>query len=211
MITNNPAIKLLLSLSILLCVGGLIAAGAASAQEAQIAPFVPSTALSFSVDEAKTNNQESLLDNQIDEIQRAISLQEESTDDRIKELENLITVQRDTINELRVNLKSIAEKPLSNGTTFEVWSGILLACVAVLVTVLGVVVALLSFFGYRELIEKGTESASLVAAKQTKVEFDRFIAKGRLDNVIAESINKIVYRGFSSDSDEDETEDADNE
>lgn len=208
MTTKNWTLKLLLSISILFCMEGLIV-GSVSAQEAKINPSA--SANDNTVDGAKKSYQRSLFDIQIDEVQRTIDFQKKIADDRIKALEDLIALQRDTIDELRVDLRSIADKDLSNGTTFEVWSGILLACVAVLVTVLGVVVALLSFFGYRELIEKGTESASLVAAEQTKIEFDRFIATGRLDNVIAESINKIVYRGFSFGSGEDETEDADNE
>lgn len=216
---KNRAIVLLRSLSILLYVGGLIAgsvsaqevllaSGSATASEGQMTPLF--SASGESVDRTKTNSQGTLSGIQFDEVQRTIALRV-GTHDRIERLEDLVAVQRDTINDLRADLRSIVDKPLSNGTTFEVWSGILLACVAVLVTVLGVVVALISFIGYRELIDKGTESASLVAAKQTKVEFDSFIANGRLDSVIAESINKIVYRGIAPGSGENETENPDNE
>lgn len=140
------------------------------------------------------------LERQLNEIQRILSAQEDNTNKKIEKLEATIQSQKKIINEMEFELKSLKGKPLTNGTTFEVWSGILLGCVAVMVTILGVGVALLSFIGYRELIKKGTEKASLVAAEKTEKEFQRFIKQGKLDAVIAEGINRITYRDISSNS-----------
>ncbi len=143
-------------------------------------------------------------------VYETLSEQRKETNAEIKNLRDLISDQNEVIRDLQIELKSQSNKPITNGITFEVWSSILLGSVAVLVTVLGVGVALLSFIGYRELIEKGTEKASLVAAKQTEVQFQRFIQQGKLDAVIAEGINRVAYRGISSGDKDDDTEEDEN-
>lgn len=132
------------------------------------------------------------------DIQRAIISQNNRTEAKVDKLESLISTQNEEIRKLEIQIKSIVDRPSNTGMTFETWTGILLACISVLVTILGVGVALLSLVGYRDLIEKGTEKAALVAAKQTEERFDTFIKQGRLDGVIAEVMNKIAFRGIDS-------------
>ncbi len=122
------------------------------------------------------------------------------TREQVNNLNELVQLQDRAIKDISQQLDNLKN---NNSSGFEVWTGILLACVAVIVTVLGVVVAILSFVGYREIITKGTEKAEVVAAKQAEKEFEKFISDGRLNDVIAEGINKISFRGIPSGEDLD--------
>ncbi len=146
---------------------------------------------------------------QIDNSQ-ILDAQKEIVDERIKNLESTIFGQKELIEKLEWKLDSLNKKPETGEMNFSIWSSILLGSVAVIVTVLGVGIAILSFIGYRELIQKGTESAKLIAAERTKLEFDQFIADGKLDAVIAEGINRIVYRGIASGQNDDDGDNAPN-
>jgi hypothetical protein len=121
--------------------------------------------------------------------------------EKIKSLEEAIKSQDEKIKVISGRLTDLQNKSSSG---FEVWTGILLACVSVIVTVLGVGVALLSLVGYREIVSKGTEKAAVSAAKQAEIEFQKFISDGRLNDVIAEGINKISLRGIPSGNDLEE-------
>jgi hypothetical protein len=153
---------------------------------------------------SKESNHNDAAKKYADDFQQALIEQEAKFEKKIESLSTIIQAQRDTITSLETELKVLNSKPVTNGTTFEVWSGIVLGASALMITILGVGVALLTFIGYKELIAKGTKRASLVAAKQTKLEVEKYVAEGKLDAVIAEIINKIMYRGISPGSDDDE-------
>lgn len=210
MITKRQGIKVLLSLSILIYVGGFII-GPANAQEAQLAPSM--TTNEKVVDAAQANNEVSQVENKIDRIQGKIASQEEKTDRKIKELEDLIAAQRDIIDDLKIDLKSVNDKPLENGTTFEVWSGIALAVAAIVLTGVAVVVGIGSFWGYREIKDGANRSAKetaekvveklvpLVVAERTEEEMFRLIDNGRLDSVVDEVMQKIIYKDVAFEDD----------
>lgn len=144
----------------------------------------------------KTNLIASTQDNRTfdKEIDRLIQNYDE-TKKQIRDLDVIVKLQETTIRNISQQLVNI-ENSKSSG--FEVWTGILLACVSVIVTVLGVGVALLSLVGYKEIVSKGTEKAAVAASKQAEIEFQKFISDGRLNDVIAEGINKISLRGIPS-------------
>ncbi len=167
--------------------------------------YMGSAQISHAQDTSETNSRtvshpknNAALKNQQSDNSRILDAQKVNNDKRIGNLESTILGQKELIEKLEWKLDFLNKKPETSEINYSIWSSILLGSVAVIVTVLGVGIALLSFIGYRELIQKGTESAKLVAAERTKQEFDQFIADGKLDAVIAEGINRIVYRGIAS-------------
>lgn len=97
-------------------------------------------------------------------------------------------------------------KPLT--MTFEQWTGILLASVAVLITALGVVIAIAAIWGFSA-IKRGAESASTEHVRDSLANGDlgqkideRFTAylnerldKGQFRELIERRVDEVVYRG----------------
>lgn len=161
----------------------------------------PSTALvaTEALEVAQLQKENRILSEEIEFLRKERNDQEEKSNKKLEDLEAVTQSQKALIQNLEYEVKSITDRFLTNRTIFENWGGFLLGCVSVLVTVLGVGIALLSCIGYRELIAKGSEKAELIAAEKTQKEFDRFIEDGKLDAVIAEVINKISFRGIAND------------
>jgi len=90
----------------------------------------------------------------------------------------------------------------NDGMSFETWAGILLACVAVIVTGLGVVIALLALWGYSNIKKAATEAA----VTESKVLVKEAIASGDFNQLIYTEVNKAIYRGILSENDFPETE-----
>jgi len=80
--------------------------------------------------------------------------------------------------------------------------GLLLACVAIVVTGLGVVIALLALWGYRNIKKKATKEVLKQSDKQIK----EAIKSGHFDVLIATEVDRAIYRGIMSDSDFPSTE-----
>lgn len=92
--------------------------------------------------------------------------------------------------------------------TFEQWTGILLASVAVLITALGVVIAIAAIWGFSA-IKRGAESASTEHVRDSLANGDlgqkideRFTAylnerldKGQFRELIERRVDEVVYRG----------------
>ena len=108
------------------------------------------------------------IDSKIESIRENIASQNAATDQKIDELENLIQSQREFISDLGGELKFLSDRPLTNGATFEVWSGILLACVGVIVTVLGVAIAIISFIGGKTIIVSSRQISEETSMKEAK-------------------------------------------
>ena len=124
----------------------------------------------------------------------------------LKELRELISRQEEMIRNLKLDIKSQSDKPPTNGITFIMWIGILLAGVTASVTSLGVLIALLTFFGYRDILKQATQTASSVASEHAKDEFEKFITKKEdgLKSLIKKAIDEVLYRNTEFGNDESE-------
>lgn len=85
----------------------------------------------------------------------------------------------------------------TNKIGFEGFVGILLGCVAVIVTVLGVGIAILTLWGYRNI-----KNAAIVAAVDASLkQLDKAIQTGKFNDSINAAIEYVTYRGIMSDKD----------
>lgn len=96
---------------------------------------------------------------------------------------------------------------------FVEWIGILLAAVSAIVTVLGVFIAIFSFFGYKKIVSSTTDLATTIATDistrkvteiaQEKVpasvqdELIKLVDQGRFDNAIHDAVIKVTFRGVA--------------
>lgn len=97
----------------------------------------------------------------------------------------------------------------SSGLNFAVWTGILLTSVAVILTALGIVMALFSFFGYKKMIksaedaatkistEKASEVTEKLAPEVTESVLLKLINQGNFDALIFDAVQKVTYRGIA--------------
>ncbi len=96
----------------------------------------------------------------------------------------------------------------SSGLNFAVWSGILLTSVAVILTALGIVMAVFSFFGYKKMINGAKEAATRISTEKasevteelvpniTETVLLKLLEEGNFDDLIFEGIEKVAYRGI---------------
>lgn len=144
------------------------------------------------------------------------------TDDdlRLEEINNLkisLALQETQIKHIErmLNNKNIE---IENGMSFEVWIGVVLACIAVLLTILGLGIGILSIFGYKKVIGSATSAAEAaaitktvetvkeIASSATQEEIIKLIDKGSFDKIISHAVETVVYRGINplEDFDKDE-------
>lgn len=143
---------------------------------------------------------------ELDGISDLIMDQEVSANSRLLVLENFIMSQSLQINELRREL-SVSNN--ANRMTFEVWAGMMLASVAIILTALAIAIAIFSFFGYKKIISSSNQIATNKAAEvtgeivkeriheTTKVELVRLFEDEKLDDFLLEAAGKVIYRGIS--------------
>ncbi|MAL99672.1 MAG: hypothetical protein CL583_14615 [Alteromonadaceae bacterium] len=86
--------------------------------------------------------------------------------------------------------------------TFPVWTSILLGCVAVIVTTLGVGLAIFSFFGYREAMRRSSEIAENTSALIAREEIVKRMENGDFKETIEEAIDRVAFRGFQGEMEE---------
>lgn len=148
----------------------------------------------------KVSGQESITDNNVNEISR---------DRDVILLDSLVSEQKKQIQYMQEKLEKLEN---SSGLNFAVWTGIVLASVAVILTALGIVMALFSFVGYKKMINSAkdaaerisTDKASEVTEKLAPVVTEsvllKLLDKGNFDAIIFEAVQKVTYRGieFSS-------------
>jgi len=148
----------------------------------------------------------------------SLSADKKNTDDsslkviqayEISALQSSITEQKEKNINFQKKLDTIEN---SSGLNFAVWSGIILTSVAVLLTILGITIAVFSFFGYRKVMNSARDAAKQsskieaskvaerLAPKLTEQILLKLIEKGSFDKIIQQSIEKVTYRGieFSS-------------
>lgn len=139
-------------------------------------------------------------------MEKLLSKEKSIFNRKIDELESIIEMQSVAFDSLTADLNS---RPVSDGMSFEEWAGILLASVAIILTVLAVVIALVSFYGYRKIISSANEIATnksieiascLVKEKiheTTKIELVNLFEGNKLDDFLLEAAGKVIYRGIS--------------
>lgn len=138
-----------------------------------------------------------------DDISKSIQAYE------ISALKTLIDEQKDKIASLQNKLDTIEN---SSGLNFAVWSGIILTSVAILLTTLGIIIAVFSFFGYKKVMngakdaaknvskDKATEITERLAPTLTENILLKLLENGNFDEIIQQAVEKVTYRGieFSS-------------
>ncbi|UNB64171.1 hypothetical protein [Pseudomonas syringae group genomosp. 7] len=136
-------------------------------------------------------------------VRTAVAENALKTTKEISRLAVKISSQQEEIKALRKQIENL-EKPGDINTIT-----IVLTCVSVLITILGVAFAILSIFGYTNIREEATRSAK-TAAKETveKITKDELPAETekniialmedkRFDKVIQNAVENVMYRGIS--------------
>lgn len=139
-------------------------------------------------------------------LDEAFSEFKSSSERDLQSLGTVIEKQDVEIDELK---KALIESSSNDEMTFEEWTGILLASVAIILTTLAVVIAIVSFYGYKKIInsandiaiQKSTEVTAEIVNNQihetTKVELVSLFEDERLDEFLLEAAGKVIYRGIS--------------
>lgn len=132
-----------------------------------------------------------------------------------EELLSIILKQDKSIDDINKKYESLklelaSQKEANTNLEFPIWISIVLGCVAILVTVLGVIVAILSIFGYQKIKDSATkiaeektlETATTVAKDVVNdqlqgiasTEVARLIAEGELREELERAVDMILRR-----------------
>lgn len=178
---------------LLLCMGLFIVLftliSTAEALGAEVAPA--SSAQSLAVVQQKPSG---LINSEVSDI---VSQQLEA----LKVENNLLKQKVSTLAESQ-NAKAQLQNSSNDSVTFPIWTSILLGCVAVIVTTLGVGLAIFSYFGYREAMRRSAEIAKDTAAEVAKSEIIRKMENGDFKKVIEEAIDRVAFGSFQVDMDD---------
>lgn len=131
---------------------------------------------------------------------------------------NLLQIETNRQADRIINLEkqlSELQKPTDVNT-----ATLVLACVSIGITVLGVVIAILSIFGYTNIKGEATKNAQTVAREtvekitktdlpaETEKNIIKLLEGNRFDSIIQNAVEQIVYRGISIPDDTLETGDS---
>jgi hypothetical protein len=120
---------------------------------------------------------------------------------------NLLQIETNRQADKIINLEkqlSELQKPADINT-----ATLVLACVSVGITVLGVVIAILSIFGYTNIKGEATKNAQTVARQtveaitkaelpaETEKNIIKLLEDNRFDSIIQNAVEKVAYRGIS--------------
>ncbi|MFG1483488.1 hypothetical protein ABMA79_09610 [Halobacteriovorax sp. HFRX-2_2] len=109
---------------------------------------------------------------------------------------------RKNSNEIINLLKS---PPVENkGMSFEIYAGLALSAVSVVVTALGVIIAILAFWGFHNIKKSAIEAAKDASVESSGRKLEEAIIQGRFNNIINSAINYVAFKDVMSD---DESED----
>lgn len=86
---------------------------------------------------------------------------------------------------------------LKDDSEYDQYVGVLLTCVAILVTALGVGIGVLALWGYTNIRDTVTE----VALKSSEEQVDVAIRSGKFNEAIHRAVEYVTYRGVMSDDD----------
>jgi hypothetical protein len=102
--------------------------------------------------------------------------------------------------------------------TFTIWTGIMLGCATLILTAVAIVIAIVTFLGYRKIVKSSGEIATntakdiseRIAAETIKSEITMQLAglfnRGELDSVVQRAVETVSYRGMSSLPDLDDSD-----
>ncbi len=157
--------------------------------------------------------------------QKSISIEKVSTETTLGNEENhlhetsyhpelTLSSQQKKLNDLEQQINKLDN---SGGMNFAVWTGILLAAVAIILTALGVVMAIFSFLGYKKIMSSVHDIATSISenvAEQVAREIAEDLTPGvtegvliklfeekRFDKVINQAVEKVIYRGIQLEND----------
>lgn len=168
--------------------------------------IVSAQTTSVAEDAAKPNATNSAVDSYIKKSEPEESASQNLQSQKILALSSLSDEQRQQIIYLQEKVNKLEN---SSGLNFAVWTGILLTSVAVILTVLGIVMALFSFLGYKKMIKsaqdaaerisvsKATEVSERLAPGVTESVLLKLMDQGNFDALIFESVQKVTYRGIA--------------
>ncbi|MEF1284875.1 hypothetical protein QTN94_13080 [Vibrio sp. M250220] len=148
---------------------------------------------------------DSIVDNDVASIHTDIGkIESDKLDDNVLLITRVNKEQREKIKSLTRDIEILKEKLQSDKKEigFEVWLGLTLASVTLIVTGLGVVIALLAFFGYSNIKREATKAA----VKKSELLVLKAIKEDQFNEVIYSAVERAVYRGILSDEDFPEEE-----
>ena len=94
-------------------------------------------------------------------------------------------------------LKQELKQRLEYRDDFSSWTGFLLACVSIILTILGIGIALLAFFGLKELKKAAIEAA----VKQSESQVNIAINNGTFNESMHKAVQRVIYRDILSETD----------
>ena len=132
--------------------------------------------------------------------------------DEVSRLESMVHSQNKVIEELQNQLLKKSER-VDKNIDFPVLTSFLLGASTLITAGVGIGVAILSFFGYQEILNKGTTAAKLTAETvATEIAAEKIdseirtkalqaindsVESGLFDEIIDERIAKMTFRGVS--------------
>lgn len=128
-----------------------------------------------------------------------------NTSESIEPLRNTIEVQMKEIELLKSDYVELREQ-ISNlepkENNYYGWVAILLACVTAAVTILGVIMAVFSFIGFRQVKQESAKAAQDIALQEVKQtigpiavqEINRLVEEGELNDQIIHIVKAILER-----------------
>ncbi|MDO6840774.1 hypothetical protein Q4602_14940 [Paraglaciecola chathamensis] len=135
------------------------------------------------------------------------AIQSESSIDQqvqLLQLKKLTDKQMQLISDLETRL----DEKNSDSFKFEFWMGVMLTGITLLLTILGLGIAILSIFGFRKVLTTSAQKATKVAistaeSKANEVAHEavdkqliKYIEDGRFDKIINFAVEKQIYRGI---------------
>lgn len=148
------------------------------------------------------------VDSSIVEVDEKSKLQAKVLTEKLQSIEVLLNQYHEELDAIRVEG---ANNTL--GMNFSVWTGILLASVAALVTTLGVVIAIGSVFGYKKIMDSSRKEAERVAKDEAnrvaKKEVAERIDRGEFNSLVIEAVDRVAFGNINSNNEldkRDETE-----
>ncbi|WP_051043759.1 hypothetical protein [Psychromonas sp. CNPT3] len=123
---------------------------------------------------------------------------QKKTERKMLELESIVKTQGNLISELQTKLKNTSSQPVNDNTppsiSFVEYTSIALACVTLLITALGIGVAILSVWGYNNIKSSTNKIASdLATSKATTVAKEQ--VKKDIPIVVKEQLNQLINEG----------------
>lgn len=143
-------------------------------------------------------------------LKKDIAAQEKNADEKYDKIMALLKSQKQTIHELQGKIDLKAEK---GGMSFEVWTGILLACVSIMVTILSIMLAFFQYTGIKnakaESLQEARRIANDITPKVAERKLLEHVKEGGFNEIIKDAIDKIAFSNINDP--ENYTEGADDE